>query len=158
MWPFASESRGRLATLCGHWGLFLLSPWRACTLQSLLRKNLIIGGARHSFPDHLISQKKDRGTKFVLNSLLGSINCVSFTSHSSLLRPHLCTHFIIREKTDVPRWGFSTGSGVGSRAGRTQAGRSPCALLTTGTCSDPWNKVAQLGDYFKGHHAWPRTA
>lgn len=84
---------------------------------------------------------------------------ISFTSHSSLSRPHLCTHFIKREKTDVPRWGLSTGWGVGSRAGRTQAGEVPmCPPLTTGTCSDQWNEVAQLGDYFKGHHAWPRTA
>ena len=67
--------------------------WRACTLQDFLRKSLIIGGARHSFPDHLISQKKDRGNKFVLNSLLGSINCVSFTSHSSFTSSVCCIHF-----------------------------------------------------------------
>ena len=108
MWPFASESRGRLATLCGHWGLFLLSPWRACTLQSLLRKNLIIGGARHSFPDHLISQKKDRGPKFVLNSLLGSINCVFFTSHSSFKQAqYIYVHFTA-EKIEAQRGSVET--------------------------------------------------
>ena len=72
------------------------------------------------------------------------------------------THFIIREKTDVMRWWFSTGWVVGSTAKRTQAGRqgnrSPCALFTTGICSDRWDKIAQLGDYFKGHHSWPRSA
>ena len=76
-----------------------------------------------------------------------------YFSQQSFEAPFVYSLYNKRE-TDVMRWRFSTGRGLGSRARRTQAG----TLLMTGTCSDRWNEVAQLGDYFKGHHSWPRSA
>lgn len=92
-------SKGKPATQALVTGNFLPStqgppPCRVCTLQSLLRKSLVRGKFRLSFPGHLISQKKNRNQIFI-QSLAGSINWFSFTFHSSFAN-RVCFMFILQ--------------------------------------------------------------